>query len=342
MTLPADVPTSLVQGTYSIAEADNADTGIEPQGAPLDGLQIVLTPDPPRVWTHTSSGAGVAIGPMLATTNSMGLLVNPVTGLVGLRIPSSAQAGLTGAPTIPWTAEISDPLGRVETERKTFHAPAGGTVNLPSVAPYWPDPNAGTLPQWETARADVTAAVNTAAPLAVDAALSSRWRTGRGAPSGSAPLGTIYVDLDATYGATMWAFHSSATGNSLAWRVVQGDTYPIAVDAQIRAHPDVSTVGSCSISRSGDYVQLSIVALVFNSTGTKTFFTAGPGWRGRAAFNRDGLAVDLAGTSPRVVSSNSSGEFRVINAVAGVAYEASIMYRCADGWPSAPPPMPIV
>lgn len=173
MTLPADVPTSLVQGTYSIAEADNADTGIEPQGAPLDGLQIVLTPDPPRVWTHTSSGAGVAIGPMLATTNSLGVLVNPVTGLVGLRIPSSAQAGLTGAPTIPWTAEISDPLGRVETERKTFHAPADGTVNLPSVAPYWPDPNAGSIPQWEAAAADARAAIDTYAPAKVDALVAA-------------------------------------------------------------------------------------------------------------------------------------------------------------------------
>lgn len=173
MTLPANVPTSLVQGTYSIAAADNADTGIEPQGAPLDGLQIVLTPDPPRVWTHTSSGAGVAIGPMLATTNSLGVLVNPVTGLVGLRIPSSAQDGLTGAPTIPWTAEISDPLGRVETERKTFHAPANGTVNLPSVAPYWPDPNAGSIPQWEAAAANARAAIDTYAPGKVDALIAA-------------------------------------------------------------------------------------------------------------------------------------------------------------------------
>ena len=190
MTLPADVPTSLVQGTYSIAEADNADTGIEPQGAPLDGLQIVLTPDPPRVWTHTSSGAGVAIGPMLATTNSMGVLVNPVTGLVGLRIPSSAQAGLTGAPTIPWTAEISDPLGRVETERKTFHAPAGGTVNLPSVAPYWPDPNAGSIPQWERATADARAAVDSYASTAVAAALAA----------GAVPQAAVITPADATNG----------------------------------------------------------------------------------------------------------------------------------------------
>ena len=190
MTLPADVPTSLVQGTYSIAEADNADTGIEPQGAPLDGLQIVLTPDRPRVWTHTSSGAGVAIGPMLATTNSLGVLVNPVTGLVGLRIPSSAQAGLTGAPTIPWTAEISDPLGRVETERKTFHAPAGGTVNLPSVAPYWPDPNAGSIPQWERATADARAAVDSYASTAVAAALAA----------GAVPQAAVITPADATNG----------------------------------------------------------------------------------------------------------------------------------------------
>lgn len=190
MTLPADVPTSLVQGTYSIAEADNADTGIEPQGAPLDGLQIVLTPDPPRVWTHTSSGAGVAIGPMLATTNSLGVLVNPVTGLVGLRIPSSAQAGLSGAPTIPWTAEISDPLGRVETERKTFHAPAGGTVNLPSVAPYWPDPNAGSIPQWERATADARAAVDSYASTAVAAALAA----------GAVPQAAVITPADATNG----------------------------------------------------------------------------------------------------------------------------------------------
>lgn len=193
MTLPADVPTSLVQGTYSIAAADNADTGIEPQGAPLDGLQIVLTPDPPRVWTHTSSGAGVAIGPMLATTNSLGVLVNPVTGLVGLRIPSSAQAGLTGAPTIPWTAEVSDPLGRVETERKTFHAPAGGTVNLPSVAPYWPDPNAGSIPQWEAAAADARAAIDTYAPQAVDAATRSSLRVVNLAASMAALAGVTSV-----------------------------------------------------------------------------------------------------------------------------------------------------
>ena len=166
MTLPADMPLSTIAGTYTVAEVDNADTGLDPQGAPLDGLQIVLTPDPPRVWTHTTSGAGVAIGPMLATTNSLGVLVNPVTGLASLRIPSSAQAGLTGAPTIPWTAEISDPLGRVETERKTFHAPAGGTVNLPSAAPYWPDPNAGTLPQWERAREEATAAAQAAVTAA--------------------------------------------------------------------------------------------------------------------------------------------------------------------------------
>lgn len=328
MTLPADVPTSLVQGTYSIAEADNADTGIEPQGAPLDGLQIVLTPDPPRVWTHTSSGAGVAIGPMLATTNSMGVLVNPVTGLVGLRIPSSAQAGLTGAPTIPWTAEISDPLGRVETERKTFHAPAGGTVNLPSVAPYWPDPNAGSIPQWEKAVAD--------AGSAALAALAARIRSGKGRPTGSAPLGTLYIDTRATYGATVWQSTRRGTSNVPEWLTIGADTGSVDIRGVILANPDVASCGSAFIRRSGEVVTLACTSLVFGSSGHKTFYTASGGWEPNGRTSRDGFATHADGSSPRSVSA-SAGAFRVLSAQAGVPYELTATWLATSAWPSGPP-----
>lgn len=329
MTLPANVPTSLVQGTYSIAEADNADTGIEPQGAPLDGLQIVLTPDPPRVWTHTSSGAGVAIGPMLATTNSMGVLVNPVTGLVGLRIPSSAQAGLTGAPTIPWTAEISDPLGRVETERKTFHAPAGGTVNLPSVAPYWPDPNAGSIPQWEQAVAD--------AASAAAAAVSARFRTGEGPPSGAAPLGTLYIDTKSTYGATLWQSTARGPSTTAEWLPIAGDTGTVDVRHLVLASADVSNVSAAFIRRTGEGVRLNVQALVFNKPGHCTFFTPSANWRpSNVRTSRDGMAVHVDGSSPRSISA-SGGALRVLSAEQGKPYEVFAEWDAFESWPSGPP-----
>ena len=326
MTLPANVPTSLVQGTYSIVEADNADTGIEPQGAPLDGLQIVLTPDPPRVWTHTSSGAGVAIGPMLATTNSLGVLVNPVTGLVGLRIPSSAQAGLTGAPTIPWTAEVSDPLGRVETERKTFHAPADGTVNLPSAAPYWPDPNAGSIPQWEKARDDARAAVDAYAPQAVEAQLATRWRLGIGSPNGivTAPPGTHYVNTS-----TAVVYVKTANTTAWGWRTAPVIREPLRPEVSMRAEPTVAAVGSAYVTRTANEVHVQVTDVVVAESGQRLICVLPAGY---TPIRDTAFAAAIAwdGSGMRTVFIQGNGRMQIVNAVAGVKYRITLSFLTAD------------
>lgn len=169
MTLPADMPTARVTGTYVLTTGTGATT--TPTGTPLEGLTIMLVPEHPRIWAHVATGRGIALGPLYATTDAAGMIINPETGLVGYPIAASAQPGLEGSPTIPWVAEITDPLGRIPTERRVFLAGAGATVNLPLAPRYWPDPEAGSIPQWEQARA-AAEAVAASMPDLASAALA--------------------------------------------------------------------------------------------------------------------------------------------------------------------------
>lgn len=106
----------------------------------------------------------------------------------------------------------------------------------------------------------------------------SRWRTGTGSPEGviAAPVGTVWTDTNATYGAIEW---TKATGTgTTGWRVTKGDTGLVDVTSQSTIGGSAPIAGDkVEVQRTPHHLTLQI-ALAARSSPASPLHVTLPAW----------------------------------------------------------------
>lgn len=123
----------------------------------------------------------------------------------------------------------------------------------------------------------------------------SRWRTGTGSPEGviAAPVGTVWTDTNATFGAVEWT-KFTGTGAS-GWRVTKGDTGLVDVTTTITIAGAAPIAGDkVEVRRTPHHIAITI-ALASRSSIVLPVVVTLPTW-GRPARHRSAPVSQNGGT----------------------------------------------
>lgn len=181
-----------------------------------------------------------------------------------------------------------------------------------------------------------------AATLAITAAATVSQYVGDGFPEGkvAAPVGSIYVDRQATAGAVRW-IKTSGTGNT-GWRVEWGDTGWRLIPNR---YPEPEQTGQIFIRRIGNRCSLRVVDFTMPGNYARHMATIPQGFRSVEKFY-DLLVDSSAKSINSVVGSyvfNSLSWTRDINGGYGRPehpQSGELDYLTDDAWPSTLPGTP--
>jgi hypothetical protein len=149
---------------------------------------------------------------------------------------------------------------------------------------------------------------------------------GTGAPAGTAPTGTRYIDDAATCGAVEWIYDGTA------WKVTYGDTGWRNVAAAIQSN---WTVDSFVMRRVGNTCFVDIINITRTASGTAVY-TPPAGFKNAKNFK---VLVGTGDATPVVHAFSVGAVFAFTQSVpAGVT--AHLSYLTNDAWPTTLPGTP--
>lgn len=346
--------TGRVVGQFVLGVVDGPDPDQEPDVIPAQG-------------TVTFYGAAPYIPLVDAVPNPVTLMTTSIVGVLdaegylctpdpfdptkpgtrGIRLfanddPSSPVQGWT------WTVTYRFAVSNGATPTIPAHSIAvlsGAELDLTTVVKVPASPGVGEAQAFalvDRAESAATSAADSAAD-AESVAQSVRDDANNGAFNGTpgvqGPPGNATIRVSETAGRAAYYTKPGTSIEQLfygdtGWRNISGLTGTA-----------VTSVGQILMCRSDNLVSVHISALNLITSGTAvTFLTLPLGFRPTQLGNpsypfRVGVVGDIvAGATLRHVSPiGSTGETRVLNAVAGVAYEGSLQWRTNDPWPTSLP-----
>ena len=166
MALPSNMAFGKIVGRFMRAIGDGSDADRDPDGIPLAGLKIVLTPsaDVVRIKDAAPDPVTVFAESIACTTDSEGYVVQAdengdPTNLRGVYVPAT-DTEWAQAVNLRWTVTIQAG-GAAGTQRFSFLVPADSETDLTTVVPVPSNPGS-QIPAWEAVVAQANAAANRA------------------------------------------------------------------------------------------------------------------------------------------------------------------------------------
>lgn len=195
--LPSNVEYATVRARFLRAVLDTDDAGTDPDGVPINDLQILFTPslNPPVVKVPLASPpATIQIMPIAVVTDADGYLSNPADGAKFVKLIASNGAQID---PFGWSYTVTITGGTFPTQNFSIVLSPGQDVDLTTIIPVPTNPGT-TLPAWIAAVNETQASMaraETAATTAVAARNTAQTEAARAvtAAGAAASMGILPI-----------------------------------------------------------------------------------------------------------------------------------------------------